>query len=506
MLGGPGIGNDRRGASEVLGAILVFAILIAAIGVFQVTIVPQINEKAEFEHSTQVRGEMQDVQSALLAAGTSGTPDSVTVRTGLTYPSRAFTVNPSDPQGQLRTTGPVEAVELNGVTATDPEGGDFWNGSHTFTSRSLVYRPGYNYYDTAPTVVYEPTVLYSSFPDGGEIVEGEGTLIDGRNLNVVLLSGDVSAGSSTATVEAKPVSASTRTVSIENPDELVVKTRLSESTWNDMLAGEPASVATFTSGSPNTVVIDLDPGTWTLNVANVSVGRQVSAPGPAYVESVGSTEWTVGEGETVDLTVRVLDRYGNPVEGVMVNQTFATNRTTDATGTVTYEYTATSGNETLDVWFGSEAPPGDAARRVAFDVNVSSLGLGEQLNPSDGFVVRSTTTVGADKNALDVTFESTDAETVVRSFRVNFYYANPLAAASRNAPETWSVNGTATQEDVGGQSIQVGDVSVPAGGTVTFRYEFSSDTGSFEVRESDYVILTARFADGTSRLYIVSPA
>jgi hypothetical protein len=498
---GPRLGRDRRAASEVLGAILVFAILITAIGVFQVTVVPQTNQEVEFEHSTQVRGGMQEVRSALLRAGTAGTPGSVTVRTGVSYPTRILAVNPQGPRGRLRTTAPVGAVNLTGVTASDPEAGDFWNGTHNFTSRSLVYRPAYNYYDGAPTVAYEPTVLYSSFPDGGEIIEGSGGLVDGRTLNVVLVAGEVAAGGGTATVEAKPVSASTRTVRIEDPGVAVVKTRLSQSAWQDLLAGEPASVEDFSRGSPNTVVVDLEPGTWRLNVANVSVGRSLAAPGPAYLEAVGDTRRTVSADGTAALTVRALDRYGNPVEGATVNQTFASNRTTGPDGTVTYEYVAGSGNETLDVWVGSAAPPADPARAVTFEVNVSRGGIGQQVNPSEGLVVRSATIDGT--YGIDVTVESTGGDTTVRAFRVNYYHANGQGNSASVPPEDWRVNGSPTRR-ISGRAIEVDDGAVPAGTERTFAFQFVW-SGDGDVQDSDLLVLTARFEDGTSRIYFVSP-
>lgn len=487
----------------MLGSVLVFAIVIAAIGTYQVTVVPQTNERVEFEHSTEVRGGMQDARSALLRAGTSGTPGSVTVTTGVSYPTRSLTVNPSDPRGRLGTTA-TRSVNLTGVTATDPEAGDFWNGTHNFTSRALVYRPGYNYYDGAPTVAYEPTVLYSSFPDGGEIVEGRSSLVDGRSLNVVLLSGRPATGGDRATVEAKPISASTRTVRLEDPGHLVVRTGLSESAWNDMLAGEPASVIDFDRGSPNTVVVDLDPGTWTLNVANVSVGHNSPAPGPAYVEAVGDTRRTVEEGGTVGLTVRVLDRYGNPVEGVTVNQTFAANRTTGTDGTVTYEYAATSGNETLDVWVGSRLPPADSARRVGFEVDVSRDRFGERLNPSDGLVVRSAETEKNNDPTIEVVFESTDGTTTVESFRMNYYYVNAPGDSPSDTPEEWRVNGTSWAR-ISGPAIDVGGVDVSSTERWDFEFRSVDGSGDFDAAGSDYLILTVRFGDGSSRLYFVSP-
>lgn len=500
----------------------VFAILIAAVGVFQVTIVPQTNEEIEFKHSTQVRGEMQDVRSTLLRAGSSGTPGSVTVQTGVSYPSRSFTVNPGDPQGQLRTTAPVGAVNLTDVTASDPEAGDFWNGTHNFTSRSLVYRPDYNYYDDAPAIIYEPTVLYRSFPSGGEIVDGSSSLVDGRSLNVVLLTGEVANNGAAATVEAKPISASSRTVRIEDPGYLVVKSRLSESAWQELLADEPATLhssSDFTGDSPNTVVVDLDPGAWTLNVADVSVGREPAAPGPSYLEAVGSRTRILDDGEATELTVRVLDRYGNPVEGVLVNQTFAPNRTTNSDGVVTYEYDSASGDASVDMWVGSTAAPDDgddddddAARLVTFDVDVRSSGIdgfGDLMNPSDGLIVQSATVNNTNPQkgvgGIDVTFEATDSTVTVESFRVNYYHANGQGTSESTPPEEWSVNGS-DRRAIAGESLNPDDSTVSDTRTFAFEFYWGPDASKDPVADSDLVVVTVQLDGGASRIYFISPS
>ena len=202
MQWGQGVGSDRRGASEVLGAILVFAILIAAIGVFQVTVVPQTNEEIEFKHSTGVRADVADLRAAMVNTGTDGGRRTVSVRTGVDYPSRSVTVSPPAPRGQLSTSGEVTgAIELQGISATDPEAADFWDGTATFDSRFVTYRPSYNYYGEAPVTRYEPTVVYSSFRDA-DVAETPQSLVEGRTIDVVLASGSLSRnGVATETVE-----------------------------------------------------------------------------------------------------------------------------------------------------------------------------------------------------------------------------------------------------------------------------------------------------------------
>jgi hypothetical protein len=196
----------------------------------------------------------------------------------------------------------------------------------------------------------------------------------------------------------------------------------------------------------------------------------------------------------------VLDRYGNPVEGVTVNQTFATNRTTGPDGTVTYDHVPQT-DGTLDVWFGSETPPADSARVVTFGVDVRSSSFTEQVNPSDGLVVESAVINDTGDEGFDLTFRSTDGTATVDSFRVNYYHANGQGSSSSVPPEEWAVNGS-SREYISGRAIPVGDVDVTGTKTFAFKVYWSS---SEQVADSDLIVITVRFADGSSRLYFVSP-
>ena len=122
-------GRDTRGVSVVLGGILMFALVLMLLVLFQVTLVPSLNEASEFDHSERVQKDMEAVQADLLSASATGAPEELTVETGLRYPERAFLVNPPPVAGSM-TTAPG-SVTLEGFFSDDIEVDDFWTGTNS---------------------------------------------------------------------------------------------------------------------------------------------------------------------------------------------------------------------------------------------------------------------------------------------------------------------------------------------------------------------------------------
>jgi hypothetical protein len=507
MLGGPGVGSDRRGASEVLGAIFVFAILIAAVGVFQVTIVPQTNEEIEFKHSTAVRADVAGLRGAMVSTGTDGGRRTVSVRTGVDYPSRSVTVNPPAPRGRLSTSGEITgAIELQNVVATDPEAGDYWNGTATFDTKFVAYHPSYNYYRGAPVTRYEPTVVYSSFADA-DVVETRQSLVDGRTLDVVLVSGSLSkSGGASTSVDVAPISTAGGTVTVEDPGPLRVETHLSKERWQDVLGDEPnASVASYTvnADAPNVVEISLASGEWDLRVSKVGLGSGGS-PGPAYLTAQGSTSRTVTAGESVDYTVRALDAYGNPVSGVTVKQAGGPNATTDSDGRVTFERTV--GTDTTNpVWFGSKPADGGSPRRVDFSFDIvaggagAGGGTGSAINPGDGLALKRVTLIDGN---LTGAFENVGSDSVtVVALRYNFYNPDTQSSSPVDVPEALDTNRTSSRADMAGSSVSTGDITIAPGARFGVEFRPIDEGSQFEVDDADFLVVTLYFSDGTSSVY-----
>ncbi|MFB6186855.1 MAG: hypothetical protein ABEI86_08325 [Halobacteriaceae archaeon] len=140
--------DDSRGVSEVIGFVMIFAILVIAFSLYQAQLIPNQNEQVEFQHFQDVRDDMVEVHATILEAGQADVAQYPTVTLGTTYPPRLLGVNPPPPVGTLRTT------QAYSIQIIDPG-----TGSMRVPTRFLVYTNGYNYLDIAP-IWYENSVLY----------------------------------------------------------------------------------------------------------------------------------------------------------------------------------------------------------------------------------------------------------------------------------------------------------------------------------------------------------
>jgi hypothetical protein len=360
--------GDDRGQSIQIGAVLLFGALIVALAGYQAFVVPQQNERVEFDHSQTVQNDMQDLRNALASATGDAATRSVSVQLGTRYPARVIAVNPGPPSGSLRTAGtsdPGVAFEVINARATG-ETGDYWTGMDTrqYPTGALVYQPNYNLYGGAPTTVYEHSALVNDFRSGTVPLAGQ-AFIEGRQITLVALNGSLdTTRSGTASVDVRPVSASTRTVTVTNrtdsPVRIELPTRFERSVWEELLADQEDNgyVEDFdvVTGSPfNTLVVELTPGeNYTLRLAKAGVGTGVGGTDPAYMTRVTANETAVPEEGTQTLVVEVRDAYNNPVSGVnvageaLLGRLLDGNVTTDGDGRATFRYRAPPvGSETV---------------------------------------------------------------------------------------------------------------------------------------------------------------
>jgi FlaG/FlaF family flagellin (archaellin) len=100
---------DRRGVSQVIGAIFLFAIAIVAFSTYQAFVVPDQNAGTESEHLDTIDQQMQDLRNAVVSMPGTAADRSLTFRLGTTYTSRTVAVNPPDPSGTFRTAGTQNA-------------------------------------------------------------------------------------------------------------------------------------------------------------------------------------------------------------------------------------------------------------------------------------------------------------------------------------------------------------------------------------------------------------
>lgn len=358
------LAGDRRGQSVVLGAILVFALLVLGMGIYQATVVPNENEAVEFAHNQDVQGKLLDVRNGLRTSASAGVDTSTTVDLAPQYPPRSVFLNPGTPSGSLRTVGTTDsqvAITIANAEALDEETKDYLSGDgteHSFGTGILAYQPTYNRYQNAPETRIDNLVVYNNFPDQGTTTLSSGQpLVDGRRITLVALDGDLSKSTANPTlVETKPISSGGDPVAITNGDDSVaitVRTQLDESAWVQRLlhdqiddpggaSGEaPESgelCANFsdastpdneryvthcdwTEGEPfNALTLYFEEDVvYRLSMAKVGVGTGATGTSAHYMTAVRGDESSVTEGGRQKVVFEVRDRYNNPVSGTTVH-------------------------------------------------------------------------------------------------------------------------------------------------------------------------------------------
>lgn len=328
--------HDDRAVSPVVGAILVFALMLGLLVILQVTAIPALNNQEEFEHNLRAQVDVVAVGNAVDRTATTGSGETVSIEAGMHYPPRMLFVNPPPVTGTVRTTTPKPLV-IDNAQATG-ETGDYWDGTaRDFPTRSLVYAADYNEYRAAPRTVYESWVVFNRFADAQRPLT-DGSFVDGRRITLTTLDGRVSRstdGSQSLSVE--PVSAPTQAVLVrgaDGPVTLTLPTELTEDQWETLLedefdpTGDPTNDR-YVSGitcerSPPapcerlTLTLERDVA-YELRLGKVQLGGTASDPEGTYLVNIEGDETSVPENGTQKVVAEARDRFDNPVSGITVD-------------------------------------------------------------------------------------------------------------------------------------------------------------------------------------------
>jgi hypothetical protein len=406
--------DDRRAVALQVGAILLLGFLVIGLALYQATVVPDQNERVEFDHNQQVQDSLQDVRNGILRTASAERTSPTTVPLGTRYPTRVVAVNPPPSSGRLATE-PGGEVTLVGATAINDETADYWNGTNrSYATKRLSYRPDYSLYQSAPRTTYADTVLYNGF-DGGTRAVTDQRLLEGNLLYLVALNGSYSrSGTGAVSVSPTPVSTSDRTVAVNGSDMAIeVTTDLSEDEWERLLSDQyernggridsNAGGVTVYPGN-ETLVVDLVPNrTYRLRMAKVGVGTGVTDTDEQYLTVVDGAD-SVTAGGTRRIVLEVRDGYNNPVSGVTVgasvNRSDAAirpnNGTSDGQGQIVYEYVAPDSLSSArddSINFSFERPvdrpdfSGAEPESVRINVTVVSLGGGNNNNNNNEQII-----------------------------------------------------------------------------------------------------------------------
>lgn len=338
-----GESRDERAVSEVIGAILMFGLVLAVLSLIQVSAVPAANQQIEYEHSQRIEGDFQQLDTAIDGAAFDGARSTTPLELGARYPVRLFLLNPGPVSGDIRTS--ASEVQLSGFNATNSETDDYLQGDLSFDNRNVSYRANYNEYGGSPRIGFETGVLYERYAEdagGRDVLVDRGALVSGRRITLVTLDGDLSTGQVDGlSLDAVPVSSSRAPVSVEAPAggaTITVETSLSEATWkNEVLETEfdpngdqpdryvsaiECTVEDYddeTEPCDGTLEITFEQGTYNLRMAKVGLGSGFAEEGARYLTTVSGDESSITDLQTQRLTVEARDRYNNPVSGVEVS-------------------------------------------------------------------------------------------------------------------------------------------------------------------------------------------
>lgn len=392
-----------RAVSEVIGAVLIFGLLVTTFTIYQGIIIPEQNRTVEFEHNLAVQGVMQDLRNAIRHTAMAATEESISIQLAASYPQRFIAINPGGSAGNIRSES-LGTITVKNVTAADRETADYFGNTTTtlgpFDSKAIVYTPVYYRYRKAPTTSYENTLTVNHFPGGANLTLTQQSMIDGRKITLVAIDGNLSHnGRETETIDTDAISTSSRAIAVKNesgPLNITINTRLSATNWTNILEDEldgagsdDQFVTEVKKTGPNQVSILLEQGvTYELRLAKVGVGTGATATGPKYIITQRGHNTSVIQNGSRKLMVEVRDRFNNPVSNVTVNATITqranaddpheevapANDTTGADGQATFLYSApekSEGDQTAKVTVEFDGD-GTANESAVFEMDVIS--------------------------------------------------------------------------------------------------------------------------------------
>jgi len=302
--------SDRRSVSPVVGAILLLAIAVTALSIYQLYSVPAQNSGIEFDHNQEVQSELTELRNSLIdVSAAPGQRDHrpVTVNLGTRYPQRIVAVNPPPASGTLSTqdrgTISIENAEIVGEFTGSPSE-TLLEAEHE--TRLLAYEPGYNEYQTAPTTIFEHSLLYNQFESANlSITEQRTVRGETRRLNLVLFEGDISEQGMDVTIDPETTDGPTDPVPISavsgDSIEVALPTN-SPAIWRETIGeefdeAEPNARVSTADGEDGQVTLQLRDGgerNWHLQMTRVSIAGETATPTGAFSD-IQAVETMTGE-------------------------------------------------------------------------------------------------------------------------------------------------------------------------------------------------------------------
>ncbi|EMA52132.1 hypothetical protein [Halococcus thailandensis] len=361
--------DDERGVSPVVGFVLIFALVMIVFTLYQSSVVPAQNEEVEFEHSRAIEGQMSVLNDEITDTVTSGRARSVTLDTGVQYPSRAFAINPGATVGDLSVVEPKQEVTI------DLDGDGYYSGGQSFETAFVSYQPSYNLLQEETKYTSENGMLvkdYSTSENTGLTTGGVMFPSGEKTINLVLLNGSYERSAPTASLTITPritTETAVESIGAGKSGTLDVPTSLSKAKWNELLADRDSQLTGFTTNSDgfNTATISIDAET-TVQVYKGTAGDPETNDGRSnrglHLVGESALQPDVSLDENERLTISVRDHFGQRVSP----DTPITASVTTGKGTLISTQQTANGNGTASFVYN----PGtmDSGSTVSVDISL----------------------------------------------------------------------------------------------------------------------------------------
>lgn len=176
----PGLIKNESAVSEVIGALLIFGIIVGLIGIMQSSQVPAWNAAVEQTHFDMVSSDFVKLRADIEDVEKLEIPKSTDLRMGVKYPERFVFRNPSRGASGTLTTYP-----LNVNVSYSTRSGLKWKN---YTSAGIIYEM----YGTSesPMLVYEHGLIIKDYGDAN-VTEDEQSLITGGEVFIPIMLWDM---------------------------------------------------------------------------------------------------------------------------------------------------------------------------------------------------------------------------------------------------------------------------------------------------------------------------
>jgi len=175
--------NNDKGISEIIGALLVFLILVVVLGSIQVYEVPKWNKELERQNFDIVTAEFIEMKSDLEDVSSQFVPRTSALHMGVKYPERFMLRNPGPAYGTL-STYPLN-ITVN-ITLSDYSGGNITYNETKYTSNGIEYK--LNGLSNFPKLVYEHGLIITDF-DRANLTDTTQSLLIGDEIFIPIVNG-----------------------------------------------------------------------------------------------------------------------------------------------------------------------------------------------------------------------------------------------------------------------------------------------------------------------------